>query len=108
MCSTLALVDPQPRLDWRYRSEYIGSRSTRRLGDTDIEPAWANEAFADDDALVDSPDPASKSGKTDRLVGYSRAVRMVIVVIYFRDELIGVNAWKANETDTRRYWEDQR
>lgn len=24
-----------------------------------------------------------------------------------RDELIGVNAWKANETQTRRYWEDQ-
>jgi hypothetical protein len=23
---------------------------------------------------------------------------MVIVVVYLRDELIGVNAWKANET----------
>jgi hypothetical protein len=33
---------------------------------------------------------------------------MVIVVVYLRDELIGVNAWKANETQTRRYWEDQR
>ncbi len=75
--------------------------------DADIEPAWADEAFADDDALVDSPDPASKSGKTDRLVGYSTA-RMVIVVVYLHDELIGVNAWKANETQTRRYWEEQR
>lgn len=96
------------RLDWQYRSEYIASRSARRPGDTDIEPAWADEAFADEDALVDSPDPASKSGKTDRLVGYSRKARMVIVVVYLRDELIGVNAWKANETQTRRYWEDQR
>jgi hypothetical protein len=77
-------------------------------GDTDIEPAWADEAFADDDALVDSPDPASRSGKTDRLVGYSRTARMVIVVVYLCDELIGVKAWKANETQTRTYWEDQR
>ncbi|MDA8040777.1 MAG: transposase [Actinomycetota bacterium] len=96
------------RLDWQYRSEYIASRASRRSGDTDIEPAWADEAFADDDALVDSPDPSSKSGKTDRLVGYSPTARMVIVVIYLRDELIGVNAWKANETQTHRYWEDQR
>ncbi len=49
-------------LDWQYRSEYIASRSARRPCDTGIEPAWADEAFADDDALVDSPDPASKSG----------------------------------------------
>ena len=60
------------RLDRQYRAEYIASRSARHPSDTDIEPAWANEAFADDDALVDSPDPASKSGKSDRLVGYSR------------------------------------
>lgn len=95
------------RLDWQYRGEYIRTRSQRWLGDADIEPAWADEAFEDQDALIDSPDPASKSGKTDRLVGYSPAARMVIVVIYVRDELIGVNAWKANETQTRRYWEDR-
>ena len=33
---------------------------------------------------------------------------MVIVVVYLREELIGVNAWKANETLARRYWEKQR
>lgn len=91
------------RLDWQYRGDYICSRSSRRAGDTDIEPAWADEAFADDDALVDSPDPASKSGKTDRLVGYSPAARLVIVVIYLREGLIGVNAWKANPTQVSRY-----
>lgn len=95
------------QLDWQYRDEYIRSRSTRRPSDLDIEPAWANEAFEDDDALVDSPDPASKSGKTDRLVGYSRSARMVIVVIFLRDELFGVNAWKANKTQNRRYWEER-
>ena len=30
---------------------------------------------------------------------------MVIVVVYLRDEKIGVSAWKANETQTHRYWE---
>lgn len=94
------------RLDWQYRGEYIRTRSQRRRGDVDIEPQWADEAFGDQDALVDSPDPASKSGKTDRLVGYSPTARAVIVVIYLREELIGVNAWNANETQTRRYWED--
>jgi hypothetical protein len=32
---------------------------------------------------------------------------MAIVVIYLCDELIGVNAWKANATQTRQYWENQ-
>src|SRR5215471_6160691 len=95
------------RLDWQYRGEYIRTRSVRRVGDTDIDPAWADEAFTDDDALVDSPDPASKSGQTDRLVGYSPSARMVIVVIYLREGLIGVNAWRANPTQTRHYWEEE-
>jgi len=95
------------RLDWQYRADYIRTRSSRRPGDTDIEPAWADEAFDDDAALVDSPDPASKSGRTDRLVGYCLSARMVIVVIYMRDGLIGVNAWKANPTQASRYWEGQ-
>jgi hypothetical protein len=58
--------------------------------------------------LVDAPDPASKSGLSDRLVGYSLSARMVIVVIYLRDDLIGLDAWKANETQARRYWEGRR
>ncbi len=91
-------------LDWQYRGEYIRTRSARRAGDTDIDPAWADEAFTDDDALVDSPDPASKSGETARLAGYSPTARMVIVVIYLRTGLIGVNAWRANQTQARRYW----
>jgi uncharacterized DUF497 family protein len=100
-------VGHEDRLDWQYRDEYIRTRSARHSGDADIEPEWANEAFADDDALVDSPDPASKSGKTDRLVGYSPSARMVIVVIYLRRERIGVNAWKANAAQNRRYWEER-
>ena len=77
------------RLDWQYRGQYIRTRSARRVGDTDIDPAWADEAFADDGALVDSPDPASKSGQTDRLVGYSPSARMVIVLIYLAGSAAG-------------------
>lgn len=103
MYYTVHVADNE-RLDWQYRGEYIRARSGRRPGDTDIEPEWADEAFADDDALVDLPDPASRSGETDRLVGYSPSARFVIVVIYLRAGLIGVNAWKANSTQSNRYW----
>jgi len=85
-------MDERGGLDWTHRGEYIQRRSQRRTGDADIHPTWADEAFADTDALVASPDPASKSGKTDRLVGYSPTARMVITVIYLREDLIGVNA----------------
>jgi hypothetical protein len=33
-----------------------------------------------------------------------QSARTVIVVIYLRDGLIGVNAWKANPTQASRYW----
>lgn len=103
MCYTSCVSQP-PELDWRYREEYVRSRSSRRAGDTDLLPAWLNEAFADEDALIESPDPASKSGKTNRLVGYSKSARMVLVVIYLPDEMIGINGWKANRTQAKRYW----
>lgn len=95
------------RLDWQHRGEYIRTRSQRRPGDADIEPEWADEAFKDEHAIVIAPDPTSESGKTNRLIGYSPTAQMVIVVIYLPDGLIGVNAWRANETHTRRYWEGE-
>lgn len=102
------MVMASGRLDWQYCGEYIRTRSQRRPGDVASNLAGPTRpSRTRQDALVDSPDPASKSGKTDRLVGYSPTARMVIVVTYLRDELIGVNAWKANEPQTRRYWEDR-
>ncbi|MGH3320100.1 MAG: hypothetical protein ACRDN9_07950 [Streptosporangiaceae bacterium] len=93
------------RLDWRYRADYIRHRSRRHPGDTDIEPEWADEAFADPAAMNEHPDHASKSGRTDRVLGYSPTVRMVIAVIWMPETMIGVNAWKANDTEARQYWE---
>ena len=40
-------------------------------------------------------------------MGYSPTACMVLVVIYLQDRLIGVNAWKANPTQARRYWQDR-
>ena len=57
------------RLGRQYPGGYVRTRSARRPGDTGIEPVRADEAFAGDDALVGSPDPASKPGATGRLVG---------------------------------------
>ena len=57
------------RLDWQYRGQYIRTRSVRRVGDTDIEPAWADEAFADDGA-----DLAVRSSRLG--LAWANAVRM--------------------------------
>lgn len=95
------------RTDWRHRRDYIRTRSTRRDGDTDIEPSWADEAAADPMAQVIDPDPARRSGRSARIIGYSSAADMVITVIVLEDEGVtyGVNAWRANARDEREYWE---
>jgi hypothetical protein len=66
------------KADWTHRSEYILYRHG-------ILPSWADEALADDDAVEINPDPASTSGRSIRY---------------------GVNAWRANDRDRRRYLED--
>ena len=93
--------------DWSHRGGYIRSRTSRKnRSEVDIEPAWADEAYGDPDAVVLRPDPSSKSGRSDRVIGWSDSAGMLIAVIVTRDEsghLWGVNAWKANDIDTRRY-----
>lgn len=101
------MVAEPGRLDWTDRAEHIRTRSHRNRDDVDIEPGWANEAVTDPLALVDSPDPASKSGESDRCTGYSATAGMVITVIYLREHLIGLTAWPATRTDRRRYREAQ-
>ena len=49
-------MDLEGRLDWQYRGNDIRTRSARSPGDTDIDPLWADEAFGDPNALVDSPE----------------------------------------------------
>ena len=100
-------VVERENIDWRHRGAYIRTRSTRRSGETDIDPDWASEAAADPVAQVIDPDPASKSGRSARVIGYSPTADMVITVIVLEDDGItyGVNAWRANPSDERDYWE---
>lgn len=55
--------------------------------------------------MVLVPDPASKSGRNTRIIGHSTSAQTVLTVIVLDDEgtTFGVNAWKANVKDLRRY-----
>lgn len=71
-------------------------------------PAWADEALADPDRIVLDPDPASKSGRGTRTIGYSPTAEALITVILLEHEgtTYGVNGWRSNTTDQRRYREE--
>jgi hypothetical protein len=96
------------RVDWSKRAGYIRDRHH-------VEPAWADEAVADPDASWLDPDPASKSGLSVRVVGFSGSADVLLTVILLAadadpDERAdgawgGVNAWPANERDQRLYRE---
>ena len=55
--------------------------------------------------MVINPDPASKSGRGVRIIGYSITAHVVLTVIVLDEEgtTYGVNAWKANPKGQRRY-----
>jgi hypothetical protein len=62
---------PIEEVDWLHRDDYIRTRSARKgTGEFDVEPEWATEAALDQERLV-ARDPASKSGQTERVVGWS-------------------------------------
>jgi hypothetical protein len=55
--------------------------------------------------VVLNPDPASKSGRGVRIIGYSITAEAILTVIVLDDAgvTIGVNAWTSNQIDQRRY-----
>jgi hypothetical protein len=87
--------------DWTERGDYMLARHG-------IEPAWADEALADPDRVVLTPDPASKSGRGVRTIGWSHSAGRVVTVITLvdNDHLYGVNGWVANSSDQRLYREE--
>lgn len=95
------------RPNWKHRADYIRTRSTRKesTGETNIQPEWADEAFTDPAAVMFSPDPAAKTGRSDRTIGWSETAGFVITVITVRegDTIWGANAWKSNDVDQRHY-----
>ena len=97
-------------VDWSKREEYIRQRHS-------IEAAWADEAVADEHAVWVKPDPASRSGDSVRVIGWSGSVGEVLTVILVdarvdpselpRGDWWGSNAWVANERDRRLYGEEE-
>jgi hypothetical protein len=54
------------RIDWSKRADYVRERHH-------VETTWADEAVADPEACWLVPDPASTSGMSVRVIGYSAA-----------------------------------
>ncbi|RZL79635.1 MAG: transposase [Rhodococcus sp. (in: high G+C Gram-positive bacteria)] len=73
-----------------------------------IEADWAREALEDPDAVRIDPDPASRSGRSVRTIGYSPSAGGLLTVITLDDEgtTHGVNGWRSNDTDHKRYREE--
>jgi hypothetical protein len=70
-----------------------------------VLPEWADEAFLDPAAVHLVPDPQSRSGASNRTIGYSPSAGAVLVVItmIIDGDLVGLTAWVANSTDRRIY-----
>lgn len=87
-------------IDWQHCGDYIAKHG--------LTPDVADEAFADPNRLVIEPDPASISGRTIRVIGWAASIQALVTVIVLPDSEViwGVNAWRSNSTDQRRYREE--
>lgn len=97
------------RIDWSRRVDYM-----RKHG---VDPGQATEAVNDELSVWLNPDPASKSGMSARVIGFSSSYGNVLVVILIRPDTDeerpdgdwwGGNAWRASATYRRMYEEGSR
>ena len=94
------------RVVWSKRADYVRSRHG-------VDPAWADDAVNDDHAVWLTPDPASRSGRSVRVIGYSTGAGDVLTVILVAAdaedaeqpvrEWWGANAWVSSPRDRRLY-----
>lgn len=72
-----------------------------------ITPTWADEALSDPERVVLDPDPSSESGRTVRTIGYSPSAEFLVtlILLHYEGTTYGVNGWRSNSTDQRRYRE---
>ena len=70
--------------------------------------AVAVEALNDPDVVAFIPDPKSRSGKSNRFIGFSPSAGRVLVVIVVDHDggQYGANCWPASPTDQRIYREE--
>ena len=62
-------------VDWGKRADYTGARHG-------VSADWADEAVDERNAVWQVPDPASQSGLSVRVIGYSPSARAVLTVIF--------------------------
>ena len=73
-----------------------------------LTPAQAEEALADKYVLAYVPDPASRSGKSDRYIGLCESLGvLVVIVVRHEGQQYGANGWVANERDAQAYWDNR-
>jgi uncharacterized DUF497 family protein len=90
-------------VDWTYGAQHMWDNHK-------VATAEADEAVHDIDAVWFDPDPASRSHRSVRVIGYSHSRRTILTVILVRrDEgtYYGANGWESNPSDQRRYREAQ-
>ena len=75
-----------------------------------VATAEADEAVGDIDAVWFDPDPASRSNRSIRVIGYSHSHRAILTVILVHrgdGTSYGANGGESNPVDQRRYREAQ-
>ncbi|MDP9093101.1 MAG: transposase [Actinomycetota bacterium] len=93
-------------VDWRHGAEHMWSQH-------EVSVEQASQALADDGLVFVDPDPASTSGRSARVLGYSPgAVAVLVVILVHREDKPGAwwgaNGWRANASGLRIYREHQR
>jgi hypothetical protein len=94
------------------QADHIRTRSSRYPGALNIEPEWATEAALDPRARI-GRDPASKTGESIRVTGWSAAATRVLTVILLPaahppdGEWLGATAWTTKGRDLRDYEEEE-
>ena len=90
-------------VDWTYGAQHMWDNHK-------VATAEADEAVNDIDAVWFDPDPASRSNRGVRVIGYSHSRRAIVTVILVHSDegtYYGANGWVSNPSDQRRYREAQ-
>ncbi|MFC7621241.1 hypothetical protein [Microlunatus sp. GCM10028923] len=89
-------------VDWTHRADYMRARHG-------ISVIMANEALMDPNRLVIDPDPASRSGKGTRVIGWSQTAGHVVTVIVVTEDGVeyGANGWRTEDRDLRLYGDQE-
>lgn len=97
------------RLTWTDETrEHLRDRSRHGQAATALNPAWADQAASDPDAVVLFPDPdAQRAFNTARILGISAAAQRLLTVItsHHGSEHVVLTAFPSASKDRRRYHE---